>query len=152
MTDEKEKNDRQDTENVSIKGIQKRVYARVKDLARDTGKTVGDLTNDAFKVLLAAAGETKKVGEEFFQAVKDSKITYIQDLNSIEISGPELVKNNKKVSFKNIGNLTFKNMSEADFESYVDSIVNVKVLEIPKDISKFKVLERAKYIDDLKYS
>ena len=152
MTDEKEKNGGQDTENVSIKGIQKRVYARVKDLARDTGKTVGDLTNDAFKVLLAAAEETKKVGEEFFQAVKDSKITYIQYLNSIEISGPELVKNNKKVSFKNIGNLTFKNMSEADFESYVDSIVNVKVLEIPKDISKFKVLERAKYIDDLKYS
>ena len=38
MTDEKEKNDRQDTENVSIKGIQKRVYARVKDLARDTVK------------------------------------------------------------------------------------------------------------------
>lgn len=147
MTDEKEKNGGQDTENVSIKGIQKRVYARVKDLARDTGKTVGDLTNDAFKVLLAAAEETKKVGEEFFQAVKDSKITYIQDLNSIEISGPELVKNNKKVSFKNIGNLTFKNMSEADFESYVDSIVNVKVLEIPKDISKFKVLEESTHPD-----
>ena len=27
--------------------------------------------------------------------LKDSKITYIQDLNSIEISGPELVKNSK---------------------------------------------------------
>ncbi|MCL4447710.1 MAG: hypothetical protein M0Z77_03800 [Thermoplasmatales archaeon] len=150
MTDDKAKSG--DTENISIKGVQKRLYERVKGLATDTGRTVGELTNDAFKVLLSAAEETKKVGEEFIHAVRDSKSTYVQDLNSIEISGPELVRNNKKVTFKNIKNLVFKDLNETDFENYVESIVNVKSLEIPKGISKFKVLERSKYVDNIKFS
>lgn len=151
MADAKAKSRKDDTENISIKGVQKRLYERVKSLATDTGRSVGEITNDAFKVLLAAAGETRKVGEEFIQAVRDSKASYIQDLNSVEISGAELVKNNKKVIFKNIQSLVFKNLSEADFERYVDSIVNVKNLEIPKEISKFRVFERAKYVDNVKF-
>lgn len=152
MTDDKSKSGNADTENVSIKGVQKRLYDRVKGLATETGKTVGELTNDAFKVLLAAAGETKKVGEEFIHAVRDSKSTYVQDLTSIEISGPELAKNNKKVAFRNIQNLVFKDLTEADFDSYVESVVNVKILEIPKTISKFKVLERSKYVENIKFT
>lgn len=152
MTDEKEKTGGKDTENVSIKGVQKRLYDRVKGLARDTGKTVGDITNDAFKVLLAAAGETKKVGEEFFQAVRDSKGSSVQDLSTIEISGPELVKNDKRVTFRNIQSLVIKDINESDFEKYVESIVNVKNLEVPKTVSKFKVLERSKYVDNIKFS
>lgn len=151
MAENKEQNEKEDTGNISIKGVQKRLYDRVKNLARETGKTVGDITNDAFKVVLAAAGETKKVGEEFIQAVRDSKSTYVQDLNAIEITGSELAKNNKKVNFKNIQNLTFKDVTETDFDNYVESIVNVKNLEIPKGISKFMILERVKYVDSLKF-
>ena len=151
MAEDKTRSDNKDTENISIKGVQKRLYERVKGLATDTGKTVGEITNDAFKVLLAAAGETKKVGEEFIQAVMDSKSTFVQDINSIDITGPDLAKNNKKVIFKNIQNLVFKDITEADFEAYVESIINVKNLEIPKGISKFKVLERAKYVDNINF-
>ena len=151
MAEDKTRSDNKDTENISIKGVQKRLYERVKGLATDTGKTVGEITNDAFKVLLAAAGETKKVGEEFIQAVMDSKSTFVQDISSIDITGPDLAKNNKKVIFKNIQNLVFKDITEADFEAYVESIINVKNLEIPKGISKFKVLERAKYVDNINF-
>ncbi|MGC8562482.1 MAG: hypothetical protein ACP5UZ_01030 [Thermoplasmata archaeon] len=151
MAEDKTGSENRDTENISIKGVQKRLYEKVKGLATDTGKTVGEITNDAFKVLLAAAGETKKVGEDFIQAVKDSKSTFVQDLNSIDITGSELAKNNKKVIFRNIQNLVFKDISETDFDAYVESIINVKVLEIPKGISKFKVLERAKYVDNIKF-
>jgi hypothetical protein len=151
MAEDKTRSDNKDTENISIKGVQKRLYERVKGLATDTGKTVGEITNDAFKVLLAAAGETKKVGEEFIQAVMDSKSTFVQDINSIDITGPDLAKNNKKVIFKNIQNLVFKDITEADFEAYVESIINVKNLEIPKGIAKFKVLEKAKYVDNINF-
>jgi hypothetical protein len=151
MAEDKTRSDNKDTENISIKGVQKRLYERVKGLATDTGKTVGEITNDAFKVLLAAAGETKKVGEEFIQAVMDSKSTFVQDINSIDITGHDLAKNNKKVIFKNIQNLVFKDITEADFEAYVESIINVKNLEIPRGISKFKVLERAKYVDNINF-
>ncbi|EQB65455.1 MAG: hypothetical protein AMDU3_IPLC00002G0092 [Thermoplasmatales archaeon I-plasma] len=151
MAEDKTRSDNKDTENISIKGVQKRLYERVKGLATDTGKTVGEITNDAFKVLLAAAGETKKVGEEFIQAVMDSKSTFVQDISSIDITGPDLAKNNKKVIFKNIQNLVFKDITEADFEAYVESIINVKNLEIPRGISKFKVLERAKYVDNINF-
>lgn len=152
MANKKADTGREEKESVSIKGIQKGLYKRVKNLARETGKSIGEITNDAFKVVLSAAGETRKVGEEFIQGVREGKISSVQDLTSIEISGPELVKNNKKVSFKNIGNLVFKDLTEKDFDNFVVSIVNVRTLEIPKGISKFKVLERVKYVDDLKFA
>jgi hypothetical protein len=152
MADDKAKNGSTDTENISIKGVQKKLYERVKGLATETGRTVGEITNDAFKVLLAAAGETKKVGEEFIQAVRDTKSANVQDLKSIEITGSELVKNGKKVSFRNIENLVFRDMTDSDFEKFVESMVNVKNLEIPKGVSKFKVLEKAKYVDSIKFN
>ncbi|MCL4333246.1 MAG: hypothetical protein M1290_02390 [Candidatus Thermoplasmatota archaeon] len=148
----KDKEESGDTENISIKGVQKRLYDRVKGLATETGRTVGEITNDAFKVLLAAAGETKKVGEEFIQAVKDAKSVSVQDLKSIEILGSELTKNGKKVSFRNIENLSFRDVTEQEFDRYVESIVNVRNLEIPKGVSKFKVLEKSKYVDSIKFN
>lgn len=148
----KDKEESGDTENISIKGVQKRLYDRVKGLATETGRTVGEITNDAFKVLLAAAGETKKVGEEFIQAVKDAKSVSVQDLKSIEILGSELTNNGKKVSFRNIENLSFRDVTEQEFDRYVESIVNVRNLEIPKGVSKFKVLEKSKYVDSIKFN
>ncbi len=152
MADKKKESGDEDTENISIKGVQRRVYERVKKLANETGRTVGELTNDAFKVLISAAEETRKVGEEFINAVRDSRVTYVQDLNSIEISGSELAKNNRKVAFRNIQNLVLKDITESDFDRYVESLVNVKFLEVPKSVSKFKVLERAKYVDNIKFT
>jgi hypothetical protein len=138
-------------ENISIKGIQKNVYDKVKNLARETGKTVGDLTNDAFKVVLSAANETKKVGGEFVKGMKESMVSSVQDISSLEISGNELIMNNRRVSFRNIDHLVFKDITEKDFADFVDSIVNVKTLEVPKTLSKFLVLERSKFIENLKF-
>jgi len=152
MASRDDKKEKEDKESISIKEVRKDLYERVKNLAKETGKTVGEVTNDAFKVLLAAASETRKVGEEFLHSVAEGTTTYVQDLKSIEITGPELVKNNKKVTFKNIENLIFRNITETDFDSFVESIINVKTLEIPKEISKFKVLERVKYVDNFKFS
>lgn len=152
MSDGNEQKNNDERENVSIKGVQKSLYDKMKGLARETGKTVGDLTNDAFKTVLSAANETRKVGGEFIKGVRQGIVMNVQNISSIEITGQELVKNNKKVSFRNIDHLVFKDVNEKDFDDFVESIVNVKVLEIPKEIAKFKVLERSKFIENLKFN
>lgn len=151
MSPNNERNNPEEKENISIKGVQRNLYNKVKNLARETGKTVGELTNDAFKTVLSAASETKKVGEEFFKEVRKNIVTNVRDFSSLEITGRELVGNNKKVSFRNIENLVFKDVDEKVFDEFVESIVNVKTLEVPKQISKFKVLERSKFVDNLKF-
>ncbi|MEM1613981.1 MAG: hypothetical protein QXP25_03665, partial [Thermoplasmatales archaeon] len=68
-----EKKKEEDKESVSIKGIQKNLYERMKSLARETGRTVGEVTNDAYKIALSAASQTRKVGEEFFQGLSEKR-------------------------------------------------------------------------------
>jgi hypothetical protein len=101
--------------------------------------------------VLSAANETKTVGGEFVKGMKESMVSSVQDISSLEISGNELVMNNRKVSFRNIDHLVFKDITEKDFADFVDSIVNVKTLEVPKTLSKFLVLERSKFIENLKF-
>ncbi|MGC8644910.1 MAG: hypothetical protein ACP5UO_01420 [Thermoplasmata archaeon] len=150
MAADKKKEEDEDRENISIKGIQKNLYERMKTLARETGRTVGEVTNDAYKLALAAATETRKVGQEFFQGLSEGRVAMIRDLKSLEITGPELRGYNKKVAFRNIEKLSLVDVSEKDFEELVDSIVNVKTLSIPKDIPKFKVLEKLRFVDEIK--
>ncbi|MEM0127632.1 MAG: hypothetical protein QXO03_00900 [Thermoplasmatales archaeon] len=150
MASEK-KNEEKEWENVSIKGVQKSLYDRMKRLARETGRTIGEVTNDAYKITLSAASETKKVGEEFFQGLSERRVIFIHDLRKLEITGEELKGYNKKVAFRNIENLSFKDLSRDDFDRYVDSITNVKSLSIPKEIPKFDVLEKSTFVDEIKF-
>ena len=137
-------------ENISVKGVERHLYERMKALARETGRTIGEVTNEAYKLALGAATETRKVGEEFLKGVSESKIIEIRDLKSLEITGEELRSYNRKVAFRNIGHLSFVGVSEKDFEALVDSIVNVKTLSIPKEVPKMKILEKLRFVDEIK--
>ncbi|MEM0195707.1 MAG: hypothetical protein QW364_03310 [Thermoplasmatales archaeon] len=146
-----EKKKEEDKESVSIKGIQKNLYERMKSLARETGRTVGEVTNDAYKIALSAASQTRKVGEEFFQGLSEKRVMMVRDLKKLDISGEELREYKKKVAFRNIEELTFKNLGKEDFDQYIDSITNVKILSLPKEIPKFDVLEKCTFVDEIKF-
>ncbi|MEM0073354.1 MAG: hypothetical protein QXH31_01705 [Thermoplasmatales archaeon] len=146
-----EKKKEEDKESVSIKGIQKNLYERMKSLARETGRTVGEVTNDAYKIALSAASQTRKVGEEFFQGLSEKRVVMVRDLKKLDISGEELREYKKKVAFRNIEELTFKNLGKEDFDQYIDSITNVKILSLPKEIPKFDVLEKCTFVDEIKF-
>ncbi|MGC8727249.1 MAG: hypothetical protein ACP5RG_04505 [Thermoplasmata archaeon] len=140
-----------DKENISVKGVQSSIYERVKELARETGKTIGEITNESYKIFISAASETKAAGQEFLKGVKESQGTIIENISTIEITGEDLRNSGKKVIVRNINNLILKDIKKEDFENYISAIVNVKHLEVPKSIPKLLLLERSKFIDEIKF-
>jgi len=72
-----------DKENISVKGVQSNIYERVKELARETGKTIGEITNESYKIFISAASETKAAGQEFLKGVKEGQGTIIENISTI---------------------------------------------------------------------
>ncbi len=142
----------EDMENISIKGIQSNIYKRVKEMARETGKTIGEITNESYKIFISAANETRAAGQEFIKGIKETQITIIENISTVEITGEDIKSNGKNVIFRNINSLIIKDINKEDFDKYVASIVSVKHLEVPKSIPKMMVLERSKFIDELKFN
>ncbi len=140
-----------DKENISVKGVQSSIYERVKQIARETGRTVGEITTESYKIFISAANETRAAGQEFIKGVKEGQGTIIENISTIEINGEDLRNNGKTVILRNINNLILKDIKKEEFEKYVSSIINVKHLEVPKSIPKMLLLERSKFIDEIKF-
>ncbi|MGC8672805.1 MAG: hypothetical protein ACP5TO_04785 [Thermoplasmata archaeon] len=136
-------------ETISVKGVKKDLYEKIKETARESGKTIGEITNEAYKMFVSATSSFIETGEQFIQGIKDSQLLEISNIDNLEISGQEIKNYGKKIGFKNIGTLKIKEITEKDFEDYVAWIMNVKKLEIPKDINKLKILEKSKFIGEI---
>lgn len=136
-------------ETISVKGVKKDLYEKIKQAARDSGKTIGEITNEAYRLFVSTTTNLIETGEQFVQGLKESQVLEISNIDSLEISGQEIKSYGKKISFRNIGALKIKDISEKDFEDYVISIINIKRLEIPKELNKLKILERSKFIGEI---
>ena len=107
--------EKKDSKNVSVKGISKDIYRKILQLARDTGKSVGDLTNDAYKALLSTADGAVEVSRTFVQSARESKVQIISNIGELEMSGKEISDLKKKVSFRGMKKLVITDISNEDF-------------------------------------
>jgi len=46
--------------------------------------------------------------------------------------------------------LRIKDITEKDFEDYIVALINVRVLEVPKELNRLRILERSKFIGELR--
>jgi len=137
------------SETISVKGIKKDLYEKIKEIARETGKTIGEITNESYKMFVTSANTVKEAGEQFIHGIKETNVLFISNIENLEITGEEIKNYGKKISFRNIKNLKITDISENDFENYIDSLINIQKLTIPKNINKLKVLERSKFINEI---
>lgn len=135
--------------NVSVKGVRDDLYKRVVNLARETGATIGELTNQAYKALLGSVEVARDVSVSLVDGARKSMIQTVGNMGELEITGEEIKQMEKKVAFRNIKNLTITDISDKDFVSMVHSIHSVNVLTIPKDLKKSTVLPKCSFVDKL---
>ncbi len=138
-----------DSKNVSVKGISKDIYRKILQLARDTGKSVGDLTNDAYKALLSTADGALEVSKTFVQSARESKVQVISNIGELEISGKEISDLKKRVSFRGMKKLVITDISDEDFASKIQSIHNVDLLIVPKNVSKATVITKCSFVEKI---
>ena len=157
MVTEKNKNESKDKEEdetekkrtVSIKGVSDRVYRKMTQIAKDTGKTIGDITNESYKTFLGAVEGAVGISKEFVRGAKSAMVETVSNFKNLEISGKELLEIGNKVSFRNIDNLTITDISEEDFNSHIDSFIQIKNLVIPDNVRKSVAVKKCNFVDNL---
>ncbi len=145
---------------ISIRGIDRNLYSRVLLLARETGKTVGEILNEAMDTYLTLKENLKgsmatlidkleQLGVEFKEGFKSAAKHEISDLDELVVTKKDLeyLKNNK-VSFKRIRRLIFsKDVDPETFERYIDTIAFCGEVAAPPQLPKLLILSRCRHVN-----
>lgn len=134
---------------ISIKGVSADLYKKVQKLSNETGKTIGQVTDDAYKSFMGSIENAKHISDGFVKGIKEGSSQFIENIKELEITGNDLEEIGRKIIFKNIDILTFKDIDNETFDKYVNSIIMVKTVVIPKNLSKAKILLKGNFIDKI---
>ncbi|MEM0097344.1 MAG: hypothetical protein QW338_02630 [Conexivisphaerales archaeon] len=142
----------EDEKTVTIKGIKSDLFKKVKDLAYNSGKTIGDMTNKAYETLVSSAQGIEEISKSFQLGINTSNVIIIANMKDISISGEEIVKENKRVLLKNIDVLKLTGFTDEILDKYIERIKDVKELQVEGQISKIKLLSKCTNILKVSFS
>ncbi|MCG3108137.1 hypothetical protein L3N51_00418 [Metallosphaera sp. J1] len=144
---------------VTIRGVDSKLYERLVNLARETGKTVGEITNQAIGNFLSAISEAemitsnvkdsiKSTGKAFIDGFNESKrnVLVVSNIGEITVFKSEIISTGRPVSFRNIGKLILPDIDQDTLERYVDSIISVDELVVPPSINKLMITRKARFV------
>ena len=130
-------------QNISVKGVRKDIYGKILKLTRDTGQTLGEITNEAYRTFLSGVEGAKHLSKNFIDGATKGSVKYIENIKTLTINGEDLAEISTKIVFRNIDTLIFEDISTEDVTKHVESLSNVKVIVIPKSVSKASILLRS---------
>ncbi len=139
-------------QNISVKGVRKDIYGKILKLTRDTGQTLGEITNEAYRTFLSGVEGAKHLSKNFIDGATKGSVKYIENIKTLTINGEDLAEISTKIVFRNIDTLIFEDISTEDVTKHVESLSNVKVIVIPKSVSKASILLRSTLIDEIRIS
>ncbi len=145
---------------VTIRGVDGELYDRVTALAREMGKTVGEVVNEALRLVLAVADRTIStargvtqgvvgIGRALVEGVKEGvqNVVEISDIEELEISREDLESSEAPILFRNIKKLVFSDDITLDLiESKIYSIVMCDEIIIPRTIPKIELLKKCRFV------
>ncbi|MCL5437966.1 MAG: hypothetical protein M1148_02060 [Candidatus Thermoplasmatota archaeon] len=151
-TSDGKKVEKEEKENITVKGVSQDVFGRIKELARVTGKTMGEITNEAYGSVLSTFEATKTISREFLEGTKSAaKLESVSGFKNLTVSGEDLKELGKKVIFRDIENLTLENMDDEVFREFVLRIIHVKNLKVTDAIKKSSVITKCHYVDNVEF-
>ncbi len=144
---------------VSIRGIDRDLYSKILLVARETGKTVGEIMNEAMDTYLVLKENLKgsmaslidkleQLGVEFKEGFRSAAKYEISDLDELFITRKDLeYLKDEKISFKRIKRLVFSKDIDADLlEKHVDTIAFCSEVAVPPNLPKLLVLSKCKHV------
>ncbi len=122
---------------VTIRGIDDDVYARFAAEAKRKGIAIGELTTSVMR--------------DYVDASSGKSAYHITDLTQLTVSKTDLESVDGLVSFSDIEMLEFDDDVDWDiFKTKVERIEDVRVVVLPKSLSKFQVLTKARDVQMVK--
>ncbi len=138
-----------DEKTVTIKGVRTDLFKKVKDMAYQSGKTVGEITNRAYETLLNGAQGLNEISRSFQKGIQESGSLIISSLEELSIDAKEIASEGKKVVFRNIRKLTLTSLDDSVIERYIAGIYDVEELNVSGNFSKIKLLSKCSNIKKL---
>lgn len=153
MTDEQEienvGTNSEEKKNISVKGVSKNLYNRILNIARDSGKTLGEITDDAYSSIVATVDGALNVSKAFVEGTRKGTSKIIENIKNLELTEKDLSDIGQRVTIRNVEHLVLKDMSDSAFNSGVNLIVHVNELEYVDTIKKSSILLKSKFVDHI---
>ena len=144
---------------VTIRGVDRELYSRALALAREVGKSAGEMINEALRLLLshtmaAATAITRaaEAGREIIQGVKEVAAAehVVSGVGELVVRRADLEAVEKPVVFRGIKRLVFDEDVDYElFNSKVRAIVMCDEVQVPKAYPKLKVAEKCRMVGKL---
>lgn len=154
-----DQNNNNNKKTITVRGVDSDLYNRIVNLSRQSGKTVGEIMNQAMSTFLGLAGKAgekidnavykaRETGRAFIEGFNEVKkdVVIISDIEELEANKNEIMSLGKPVLFRNIKKLVLEDVDDDTLDRYIDSIVSVDELVIPRSLNKFKVLQKCKFV------
>ncbi|MDG6928107.1 MAG: hypothetical protein JRN10_00925 [Nitrososphaerota archaeon] len=142
----------EDEKTVTIKGVRSDLFKKVKGLAYQSGKTMGDITNKAYETLVSSAQGFEEISKSFQLGVNESNAIIVENIKDISLSGDEIKKENKRILLRGIDSLKLSGITDEILDRYIERIINVKELQVEGSISKIKLLSKCENILKVSFS
>ena len=162
MAEEREGEFREERrKDVTIRGVDSDLYDRAAEIARRTGKTIGEVINEALGLFIdltegirsgiqPLVDSAKEAGRKIGEGLTSAVPTVISDLEEIEVTKTDLEQFGRRVVFQNIDRLVFADDVDAEtFDRYVALIRNCDEVRPPKGVSKLLVLSKCRRVERL---
>ncbi|WP_393971791.1 hypothetical protein OXIME_000375 [Oxyplasma meridianum] len=138
-----------DKKNISVKGVSKNLYNRVLNIARDSGKTLGEITDDAYSSIVATVDGALNVSKAFVEGTRKGTSRIIENIKNLDLTEKDLSDIGQRVTIRNVVHLVLKDMSDSAFNSGINLIVHVNELEYADTIKKSSILLKSKFVDHI---
>lgn len=150
---------------IAVRGVDEDLYRRVSALAKETGRTIGELVNESMKLLLSAANTALEKGKEltgttvvlartFGEGLKEGfkDALVISDVEELNLSKKDLEEVPKPVVLKNVKKLIIEDDVPYElFKSKVLSITFCDEVVIPSNYPKLEVLSICRMVKKLTF-
>lgn len=149
MVSDEKKEEKKGKRTISVRGVKSDIYKAISETSRKTGSSLGEITNDAYRVFLSTVEGAKRVTHGFIEGAVDSTVTYISDIKELGLTNDEMRELKRKVCFKNISTLDLSKVESTLIEEKISDIINVKRLILPHGFSKIKILDKCRWVDSI---
>ena len=139
-TDKTNKQEEVNEKTVSIRGIASDIYKKILQISSETGKTVGELTNEAYRKMVQTGSLVEKAAEKALEKKFKVADTIVENIGQITLNNDEIEKLYGNIGFRNIDKLELSGLSDINSYGKISFISNVKVLKLTKGTKKVNLL------------
>lgn len=134
---------------VSIRGIASDIYRKILQISSETGKTVGELTNEAYRKMVQTSSLVEKAAEKALEKKFKVADTIVENIGQITLNNDEIEKLYGNIGFRNIDKLELSGLSDINSYGKISFISNVKVLKLTKGTKKVNLLSKLNEVSQI---